>query len=453
MSKVIKMKTETFSSINEFNTELNRILKKNTLKDEKITESDLRSFINNNRHLISGQNDDRALQINLGKLANRIKKQFIADDGKTTKTGMALADKILFLAGFLFKTTIKDMPPELLEKILLDATPLPQRGLGGHYARIHQPGNLKTVTRPISKQFRKAGLELKKKWISKEGVSLKNLGCKTAIEAIDYVIKHELKGANLEDFRDLDDSHIERLINSRPNLELLFISSNKITQASADKISTLVGLKDLIVANSAITDLNLENNTALFQVSCNRNPLLTKFILPKVANSLRGLHCTDNPNLAQFNFPDEAKSLRGLYFNSNGKVTQLTLPNEANALVAVECHDNASLIQFTLPREMQNLFQLGCKENRSLVSLTLPDKANSLTQISIYSTALAKVALPSEARALVNVFLSENRALTQLTLPNEVSKALRWVSIVSSPQLTNENISNFEQFQSKVRRS
>jgi hypothetical protein len=42
-----------------------------------------------------------------------------------------------------------------------------------------------------------------RQWASEELVSLKKYGCKTAKDAIDYVIRNKMTGANLKEFSDL----------------------------------------------------------------------------------------------------------------------------------------------------------------------------------------------------------------------------------------------------------
>ena len=88
-------------------------------------------------------------------------------------------------------------------------------------------------------------IQTKRDWADAEGVSLRAFGCKTAAEAIDYVIAHQFSSANLLDYPEVTDADLNRLIEARPNLEHLFINSKRITYFN---LSHLTNLKSLDIS-------------------------------------------------------------------------------------------------------------------------------------------------------------------------------------------------------------
>ena len=88
--------------------------------------------------------------------------------------------------------------------------------------------------RLVSRKFYIASQSARKEWISGQAVPLRRLGCINAQEAIEYVIHNQLEAVNLEDFPDIQDGHILRLMDRCPSLSCLLI---KVTISEASWIS------------------------------------------------------------------------------------------------------------------------------------------------------------------------------------------------------------------------
>jgi len=63
-----------------------------------------------------------------------------------------------------------------------------------------------------------------------EHYSLRITGCKTVVEAINFVIRHKLASANLTDFPDLTNEHLKTLAEKCPQLNHLLIASHNLTE-------------------------------------------------------------------------------------------------------------------------------------------------------------------------------------------------------------------------------
>lgn len=173
-----------------------------------------------------------------------------------------------------------------------------------------------------------------------EGHSLRILGnkCQTAEQALEFLIKHKLKTANLQHFPDLTDAHLKRLAEASPALEYLSLNSDKI-----NVIPQFKNLKTL--------DLSRWSN-------------LRPGVLKGVANlqSLRTLKID-----CYRNFADESLAVgpgltdRGLIHLSN--LTRLEVLNLSSCSMLTGCYKltGQGLIHLSRAKELKKLVLWMCK--------------------------------------------------------------------------------------------
>lgn len=112
----------------------------------------------------------------------------------------------------------------------------------------------------VSKKISNIIYQVKRDWINDQEICLRTLGCKTAKEAIDYIIKHQLTSANLSAFSSLNDSDLTLLKKNFPlfkklSLQSLYFSSDKL----AHVLSKIISLQSLKL------HLNLNNSEKLIE--------------------------------------------------------------------------------------------------------------------------------------------------------------------------------------------
>jgi hypothetical protein len=97
-----------------------------------------------------------------------------------------------------------------------------------------------------SKNWHQISNEVKKEWVQFESISIRQVSnCKTANEAVEFIIKNKLTTANLSEF-DLTDDDLLKLVENCPNLTFLFINSINITEYTlAEALKRLTQLQHL----------------------------------------------------------------------------------------------------------------------------------------------------------------------------------------------------------------
>ena len=265
------------------------------------------------------------------------------------------------------------MPEDVLKMIIRET--LPKRD--NLAKRIAFPGETLRSLAQCSKRFRKLALEEKRDWIGREGISLNLLGCRTGVEAVGYVIRNQLRGANLEEFPNLDDLSVAMLIASRPNLSLLYIKSWKITQVSVDRIGSLTQLKELRLHNLSfrIEQLDLSRCEDLVLAECQQGSLLGKITLPNRANSLERVIIERCERLKELKLPEQANALQIVNIFECHALTRITFPEQANSLIQIWFQHCNALTQLQLPDQVDRLQKVSFDHRTGLTLIKLPKKA------------------------------------------------------------------------------
>ena len=82
--------------------------------------------------------------------------------------------------------------------------------------------------------------------INQNALSPKQFGCKTAKEAVQFIIDRKLSCANLTDFPDINEEDLNRLIKNSPSINRLFIKTNIIDEDKlAEALKSLASLTSL----------------------------------------------------------------------------------------------------------------------------------------------------------------------------------------------------------------
>lgn len=387
------MNINKFDSFDRFNLELRRVLSSPTLKDANVSEPDIQAFINNNLNLIIRQRNNRSLQIELVRLANRIKREF------QTPSGQQLSHKIRTVASVVFTTTIADCPRELINRFIDEALPKID-GCIPLYKK-QEANKVLNGVKQASNQFRRIGKESYDKWISEnsKGISSKIAECKTAEEAVNYAIQNKLTSVDLKKFEDLDDTQFQRLVENCSNIKHLSIGKCHLTQTSADLIGSLLTLTTFHYTN-CFESIDFTNNHNLREVIVSGGPM-------------------------QITFAKEANELQILKIEGEGMT--LNLPEIANFLEILELTNwSFAISQITLPRQANSLKRLKIEalfETDSATSLIFPEKIDALETLNLHISDLSKLILPRVANALRSVKL---KGLGKIILPLE-AKALQEV--------------------------
>lgn len=109
----------------------------------------------------------------------------------------------------------------------------------------------------VSLKAYEVAIVAKRQWASREHISLKTFGCTTAEEAIQYVIKHNLKSANLiaynSETTQVTQEQLQRLCVACPKLEYLWVRSRSIQ--SLEDLPRMDFLHTLNCSGCAINEL------------------------------------------------------------------------------------------------------------------------------------------------------------------------------------------------------
>ncbi len=238
--------------------------------------------------------------------------------------------KIMNIAQSMFSTSneLPQLPEEVWRKI---CSHIPPRNFDIPYKKGGVQSGLEEMYFS-SKQLSEIAKDEEKEWASEQLVSLKKYKCKNAKEAVQYVIDHDLTGANLREFPDLEENDIKELFTKCPNLNQLIIKSDKIRNLP-------IQASNLIKLDCSWCD-NLQS-------------------LPELPNmqELTCSHCSNLQSLPEL--PNVQK------LDCSGCVNLQSLPELPNVqkLDCWECFDLESL------PELPNVQELNCSECYNLQSL------------------------------------------------------------------------------------
>jgi hypothetical protein len=174
-----------------------------------------------------------------------------------------------------------------------------------------------------SKETYEMAKRVERQWASDELVCLTNFGCKTSKDAIEYIIKNQLTGANLKAFTKLNNDKLKYLLENCPNLEKLFIDSYEITSFPA----TALNLKTLIIRSNLQSLPELPQLQVLDCRACPKLQTLPEF------PQLQLLDCSLNANLQSL---PKLPQVREIRCNACPKLDSLA---ELPKLEKLDCDD------------------------------------------------------------------------------------------------------------------
>lgn len=339
--------------------------------------------------------------------------------------------------------SFKDLPEEVVHKILSYVTNKRESPF-----KRGEVSGLKS-TRWVSKQFHDLSQKLRKDWISKEAVSLKKLGCKNAQEAIDYAINNKLEAVNLEEFPDIHDGHILKLIDECPNISRLFINSN-IFYNQFCNIGKLKDLKELELQSNSVCILDLSKCEKLEEARLNYCMRLLSLTLPETAPNLRCVSCYHDAQLQTLTLPKKAPMLEYLDCIYCDWLKSITLPEEIpalNQLWAPKCTDLSS-VQF--PNEAPALKVIFLPNCEQLSNIKMPEQAPSLEEVEFSGTKLTSLTLPKKTPVLKKITLSWCKELSKVALPEE-APLLEKCSFNTCRNLARDNVLNADKYEHLLR--
>ncbi len=277
--------------------------------------------------------------------------------------------KIINVAESAFSTSneLPQLPEEVWEKIY---SHIPPRKFDIPYEKGGVQSGLETIH--LSNQFSWIANKEEKEWASEQLVSLKKYKCKNAKEAVQHAIDHNLTGANLIEFPDLEESDIEELFKKCPNLNQLMIKSDKIRnlppQSSSlirldcRECSNLQSLPEL--PNVQVLDCSycstLQSLPALPNVqTLNCRNLHNLQSLPELPN-VRELDCRNSRNLKSLPALPKVQVLTCSWCINLQNLSELPNVQKLNCMQSYNLQG--------LP-ELPNVRELDCSECYSLHSL------------------------------------------------------------------------------------
>ncbi len=220
-----------------FNYTLKEYLTLGYLSNEYYEQKKVReinNFIYQNLRTILQQTETleaKDLQANLLALSNRINKKI--DSPQAHKLAFEIMGLALGLLSDEKKNYLQgEIPSDVFSIIVHNLNP---RKLASDIKFLK---SIKTT----SKRWRKEINAHFHRRINEENLSPCIVGCKSSLEAIDYIIKNKLQSANLRDFSDLTDEDLRNLIENCPNLHTLFVKSDKIKGMPFEKLTALKNL-------------------------------------------------------------------------------------------------------------------------------------------------------------------------------------------------------------------
>lgn len=205
------------------------------------------TFFHKELREINASTGNEKIQKNLLKLKDKINERF------NTKESHELAFQIQCTAqGLTPGFKVKELPTDVQDMIFY-AFGSETRDLEGPYILEKDSNNTSAAIRGM---------------IDANHISLKRLGCRNAKEAVQYVITHKPKSANLSEFPDLVDADLEELCQKCPHLEVLSIKSYYVGKRSVIALGKLDNLQSLDVSLCSKLSGNeliamLENKTHL----------------------------------------------------------------------------------------------------------------------------------------------------------------------------------------------
>lgn len=153
------------------------------------TSDDIEAFFYNNQKLIDGSTGDQVIQDNLYKLSGLTREKF--NDGN--------------LAHLIGSKATAVMPPP----VDMSLSMLPDEVQALIFSNLPSFSTLNQLL--VSKQTSKIVSRVKNTFINEYDICVGDLNCKTAEEAVKYIIAHQLTAANLSDFSDFNDEDLDNL--------------------------------------------------------------------------------------------------------------------------------------------------------------------------------------------------------------------------------------------------
>jgi hypothetical protein len=411
---------------------LNNILEMPTLTVSTQMPFDLAEFLEKNYELMIKQQDDPELHNLLYKLRERVVKEFRNEDKKgLTPEGEKLVDKLITISNKVFSPSLEELPDDVMEKIL---TKVPTRK-----SEMRLAPETKTPIRnsglraaaQASKTLSRQAAAAKRTWATEEIASLKTFNCKTAAEAVDYIIANKLKTANLSDFPDLTDADLNRLIDQCPFLTKLFISSYDVTNEGLKNVGNLFGLETIEVQANALQALDLSKCSKLQHLVLTWCASLVELKLPEQMS-------------------ERASDLKTIKLEGCQNLNKLPIPANAFNLEKIHCQGCESLMEIEFPTnipKLQDLFLYGCGVKELRMPANAPELEKIVFAISRY---VNKATFPLTAPNLETINLDHNSRMQFLALPDHAPK-LSMVQCEGCRSLRADNVVNFANHASVIR--
>ncbi len=258
-------------SINNINNQIKGYLNDENFEQDKIGE--LKDFIDKNLRTILQQTEDsreaKNLQTKLLDLSNKINKEI------NTPQAHELSFNIMGIALGLLSDRknnyLQDEIPSDVFSVILNN--LSSNNLATDIKF------LKSTERTSKEWLKEVNAHILRR-INEENLPLSFVGCKTASEAINYIIKNKLQSANLSHFPYITDGDLKKLIENCPDLHTLFLRFIKINEVPFEKLPALQSLNlrqcvqlsedKLAEALSKLTSLKNLNLSGCEQLSGNK---------------------------------------------------------------------------------------------------------------------------------------------------------------------------------------
>lgn len=165
----------------------------NDFVDDQVIDThsldDIKAFFYNNQRLIDGATGDDVVQADLFKLSGIVREKF-----NDANLAHLISSKATAVVPLPVGVGLNVLPNEIQSLIFSN--------LGSDIA-------LNQLL--VSKQISKNVSPVKDALINDNNTCLRSLGCKTAKEAVQYVIDHKLTSANLTTFKDFKDEDLDNL--------------------------------------------------------------------------------------------------------------------------------------------------------------------------------------------------------------------------------------------------
>lgn len=308
--------------------------------DTEISPDNIQYFITNNLKTIANQQNAQLHDLLMG-LSDRISEKW----NSTTTNNLAFT--IMGIAkGVFVQPGAANLPNDMWAKVMSHVPP------DSTQPRIYIRGRVLSGLDNMypSKQLKNIAEEEENAWVDREHITLRKYGCTSAKDAVNCVIQHKLKSANLKEFPDLEDGDLKNLFEMCPNLTQLSFKSDHITSLPLEAKN----LQKLICFGSK----NLKNLPEKFPemkifdcVGCTSLEKLPKLPIVEILN------CRECSNLR--NLPDELPLVKTLNIWDCREVENLPV----KLLHVEELYCNHCSKLKSLPDELPKLQQLyihGC---------------------------------------------------------------------------------------------